>query len=204
MKIDSSRRADLLEATIEYLLDRGVADLSLRPLAAAIHSKARLLVYHFGSKDALVTEAMIAVRERVQESFSSLVRMQQQTAASEVIRAFWQWATSPKFERYLRLFFEVQGLALQKPAEYGRYLEGAVSSWVEMMGLVLPDEFSLRTRRALATVAVGTTFGLLLDYLTSGEGKRTTDAIECFAEEFKVMVEHAKRPTTTQVEEAGN
>jgi AcrR family transcriptional regulator len=196
MKTDSSRRADLLEATIEYLLDHGVADLSLRPLAAAVHSKARLLVYHFGSKDALVTEAMIAVRERVQESFSSLVRRREQTDATEVIQAFWQWATSPKFERYLRLFFEVQGLALQKPAEYGRYLEGAVSSWVEMMGVVLPEEFSPRTRKALATVAVSTTFGLLLDYLTSGQKKRTTDALEYFAEEFKAMVEHAKRPTT--------
>jgi AcrR family transcriptional regulator len=189
VKVDSSRRADLLEATIEYMLQHGVADLSLRPLATAVHSKARLLVYHFGSRDSLITEAMIVVRKRVQEAFSSLMKSSREKTPEEVIRSFWRWATSARYERYLRLFFEVQGLALQKPAEYGRYLEGAVSTWVEMMSAVLPANLSVQKRKALSTLAVGTTFGLLLDYLSSGHKKRTEDALECFAEDFASLVE---------------
>lgn len=69
----SERRADLLNASIEYLLENGVADLSLRPLAAKVGSKARLLVYHFGSKDALLTEAMLVIRERLQKNFAESV-----------------------------------------------------------------------------------------------------------------------------------
>jgi AcrR family transcriptional regulator len=204
MKTDSSRRAELLDAAIEYLLERGVADLSLRPLAAAVHSKARLLVYHFGSRDSLVTEAMIVVRERVQEAFRSLMKDSEEKTPTEVIRAFWRWATSAEYERYLRLFFEVQGLALQKPAEYGRYLEGAVSTWVEMMSAVLPASLSVQKRKALATLAVGTTFGLLLDYLSSGHKKRSSDAIECFAEDFALLVEREKKQAKRRVKEAGN
>ena len=195
MKADSSRRADLLEATIEYMLEHGVADLSLRPLAAAVHSKARLLVYHFGSRDSLITEAMIVVRKRVQEAFSSLMRNNREKTPEDVVRSFWRWATSTKYERYLRLFFEVQGLALQKPAEYGRYLEGAVSTWVEMMTAVLPADLSVQKKRALATLAVGTTFGLLLDYLSSGHKKRTEDALECFAEDFSLLLERSDKKT---------
>jgi AcrR family transcriptional regulator len=185
---NSGRREDLLDASIEYLLERGVADLSLRPLAAKVGSKARLLVYHFGSKDALVTDAMIVVRDRVQQNFSALVESGRGRKPSQIMREFWTWATSKQHERYLRLFFEVHGLALQKPKRYGRYLEGAVTSWIERMAGVLPAKLPRKTRLALATLAVSTVVGLLLDYLTSGDKKRTADALDQFASSFDALL----------------
>jgi AcrR family transcriptional regulator len=182
------RREVLLDATIEYMLKHGVADLSLRPLAAKVGSKARLLIYHFGSKDSLVSEAMIVVRDRVQKAFAAMVENGRGYAASQIIRAFWRWATSKEHERYLRLFFEVHGLALQKPARYGRYLEGAVSTWVEMMATVLPTSISLPRRRTLATLAVSSVVGLFLDYLSGGEKKRSSQALEIFAANFDELL----------------
>jgi len=184
----SQRREDLLNASIEYLLENGVADLSLRPLAAKVGSKARLLVYHFGSKDALITDAMLVVRERVQENFAALVRNSRDRKPSEIVQAFWAWATSKQHERYLRLFFEVHGLALQNPKQYGRYLKGAFTSWVELMGAVLPATLSQTQRRAQASLAVGTVVGLMLDYLSSGDKKRTSDAVAEFARSFDVLL----------------
>jgi len=185
----SQRREDLLDASIDYLLERGVADLSLRPLAAKVGSKARLLVYHFGSKEALVTEAMIVVRDRVQQTFASLVEEGRDRKPSQIMQAFWDWATSKEHERYLRLFFEVHGLALQKPKRYGRYLEGSVSSWVEMMASVLPVALRPATRRALATLAVSTVLGLLFDYLSSGDKKRIGEALAQFANSFDTLLQ---------------
>src|SRR5215467_13531582 len=94
VRVKSQRREDLLNASIEYMLENGVADLSLRPLAAKVGSKARLLVYHFGSKDALITDAMLVVRERVKENFAALVRSGRDLKPSQVVQAFWAWATS--------------------------------------------------------------------------------------------------------------
>jgi AcrR family transcriptional regulator len=189
MKRDNSpRRDELLDASIEYMLQHGVADLSLRPLAAKVGSKARLLIYHFGSKDSLVTEAMIIVRDRVQKAFAAMVENGRGHTASQIISAFWHWATSKQHQRYLRLFFEVHGLALQKPARYGRYLEGAVTTWVEMMAVVLPARMSLQKRRALATIAVSSVVGLFLDYLSSGDRKRTSEALEIFAASFDELL----------------
>jgi AcrR family transcriptional regulator len=182
------RREVLLDATIEYMLRHGVADLSLRPLAAKVGSKARLLIYHFHSKDSLVSEAMIVVRDRVQKAFAAMVENGRGHTASQILRAFWRWATSKQHERYLRLFFEVHGLALQKPARYGRYLEGAVSTWVEMMAAVLPATIPLPRRRALATLAVSSVVGLFLDYLSSGDKKRNSQALEIFAENFDALL----------------
>jgi len=184
----SERRADLLDASIEYLLEHGVADLSLRPLASKVGSKARLLVYHFGSKEALVTEAMIVVRDRVQQNFAALVKNGQGRKPSQMIRDFWNWAISKEHERYLRLFFEVHGLALQKPKRYGRYLEGAVTTWVEMMASVLPANLLATTRRMLATLAVSTVVGLLMDFLARGDKRRTSDALDEFASSFDAVL----------------
>jgi AcrR family transcriptional regulator len=184
----SQRREDLLDASIEYLLERGVADLSLRPLAANVGTKARLLVYHFGSKDALVTDAMIVVRDRVQQNFAALVESGRGRKPSQIMLAFWTWAISKEHQRYLRLFFEVHGLALQKPKRYGRYLEGSVTSWVERMASVLPEKLPRKTRLALATLAVSTVVGLLLDYLSSGDKKRTSDALAQFAGSFDALL----------------
>jgi AcrR family transcriptional regulator len=170
------------------ILEKGVADLSLRPLAAQVGSKARLLIYHFSSKDSLVANAMIVVRDRVQKAFAAVVKEDKKSTASEIIRAFWLWATSSQHEKYLRLFFEVHGLALQKPEQYGPYLEGAIASWVEMMALVLPAKMSRQKRQALATLAVGTVVGLLLDYLSSGNKKAATNALDLFAGSFDVLV----------------
>src|SRR6516164_8066353 len=89
----SQRREDLLDAIIEYMLENGVADLSLRPLAKAVGSKARLLVYHFGSKDALITEAMLVVRDRVQQAFAEMVDSGNGRTPTEIMYAFWQWTT---------------------------------------------------------------------------------------------------------------
>jgi AcrR family transcriptional regulator len=188
-RLKSHRREDLLNASIEYMLEKGVADLSLRPLAAKVGSKARLLVYHFGSKDALITDAMLVVRERVQGNLAALVRNRRDPKPSQVVLAFWGWATSKEHERYLRLFFEVHGLALQNPQQYGRYLEGAFTSWVELMSAILPAKLSRPERRALASLAVGTVVGLMLDYLSSGDKKRTSDAVAVFAKHFDGLLQ---------------
>ena len=182
-----SRRDEILDACIEYILDHGVADLSLRPLALAVGSKARLLIYHFGSKDALLAEAMLVVRDRAQRAFADFARNGSMHKPSQIIRTFWAWATSQKHDRYLRLFFEVHGLAINRPSLYRQYLRGEVTSWVEMLANVLPARLSRNRRIHLASIAAGSVFGLLLDCLSSGDKKRTSAALALFATEFDRM-----------------
>jgi AcrR family transcriptional regulator len=63
--VPSARKADLLELAYQYVLEHGLAELSLRPLAKAIGSSPRVLLYLFGSKDGLV-RALLG-RARVDE-----------------------------------------------------------------------------------------------------------------------------------------
>jgi AcrR family transcriptional regulator len=59
----SARQVELLEAAYRYALEHGLADLSLRPLAAAIGSSPRVLMFLFGNKDGLVKALLARARE---------------------------------------------------------------------------------------------------------------------------------------------
>lgn len=57
-------RARLRERAVDYVISHGAADLTLRPLARALKTNARMLVYHFGSREGLMREILTGLRER--------------------------------------------------------------------------------------------------------------------------------------------
>ncbi len=68
---DLDRRVELLNAVTEYVLEHGLADLSLRPLARAVGTSARILLYHFGSKETLIASVLREAREREAATMAS-------------------------------------------------------------------------------------------------------------------------------------
>ena len=174
----ATRREELLEATIDYLLVNGVSDLSLRPLAAAIGTKARLLIYHFGSRNALITAALTTALRRVQQSF---VTMRKGVPPERAVLDFWKFATSKRNAPYLELLFEVHGLATHHPDLFGEYVQESLDSW----RAILAESFrhrgaTKREREERASVWIGVFDGLLLDYLATGDLKRTKRALVRF------------------------
>jgi len=59
-----SRRDDLLDRVTDHVLERGLIGVTLRPLAAATGTSDRMLIYHFGSRDALVSAVVARSTER--------------------------------------------------------------------------------------------------------------------------------------------
>ena len=59
-----SRREELLDQVTDHVLEQGLIGLTLRPLAAAIGTSDRMLIYHFGSRDALVSAVLARSNER--------------------------------------------------------------------------------------------------------------------------------------------
>jgi len=58
------RREDLLDQVTDYVLERGLIGLTLRPLAAAIGTSDRMLIYHFESRDELVSQVVASANQR--------------------------------------------------------------------------------------------------------------------------------------------
>ena len=58
------RREVLAEAATDYVLEHGLLDLSLRPLAAALGTSDRMLLYHFSDKNDLVATVLRVSNDR--------------------------------------------------------------------------------------------------------------------------------------------
>lgn len=166
-----------MQGAIAYVLDHGLADLSLRPLAAAVGTSARMLIYYFGSKEGLLTEVLEAMQAHLRRSFSELTAGLERTGEESGIRVFWSWATSGESFAYLRRFYELQILASQNPAAYARYLERSHLSWLEQVGDVLPPAERTPAR---ITLIIAVFDGLFLELMSTGDGERTTEALDDF------------------------
>jgi AcrR family transcriptional regulator len=168
------RKQEILEATLAYLVKHGLTDLSLRPLAAAAGTSARLLIYHFGSKEQLLAEVLDTLQSRLRESF---VQASATKEDEPPLRTFWNWATSRRNFRSLRLLYELQILAAQNPDSYGRYLARNSRDWIELVRTAIPP--AERTD-AMATLLVAVFDGLFLELMSTGDRKRTTAALDEF------------------------
>src|SRR5260370_38611063 len=69
--VNEARPAQLLDAIVVYLVKHGVSELSLRPLAKAVRSSPRVLLYYFGSKEELVARALERMRERQRAAYTA-------------------------------------------------------------------------------------------------------------------------------------
>ena len=66
------RREQLLDAVTDHVLAEGLIGLTLRPVAAALGTSDRMLIYHFGSRDALVSAVVDRASARAVERVDAL------------------------------------------------------------------------------------------------------------------------------------
>lgn len=171
-------KAELLAAAIDYVVEHGLSELSIRPLAAALGISHRTLLYHFGSKEALVAAVLNEVRARERALLAPLDNPRE-TSAEAYARAAFRHFSAPEYERYFRLFFEVYGLALQQPAQYGGFLDGVVTDWLPGIERALVrDGYPPERAPALASLLLDSGRGMLLDLLATGDRARVEAAFE--------------------------
>ena len=73
----SQPRERLLAAAVAHALSEGIADQSLRELAAALGTSHRMLIYHFGSREGLLVAVAGAVEEMERAAYERSVETSQ-------------------------------------------------------------------------------------------------------------------------------
>ena len=185
-----SRRQQILEAVVDYILEHGVGQLSLRPLAAACGTSARLLIYHFGSKEGVLAAAMGLLRDRLSAAVGSVQRTRPSPRA--LLLDMWRLALHDKSRHAIALLFEVLTLAMRDPAPYHEYVEASRRTWRTLIEGVLPRTLPTARRGQLSTCAIAALDGLLLDLLVTGDVRRTSAAMDLFAREFDRLSREAR------------
>ena len=186
----SQARERLLAAALGHALSAGIADLSLRELAAAIGTSHRMLIYHFGSREGL----LVAVTQAVEETERAAL-LNSGTTPGDIWRS-WERLSDPKLWPQERLFFELYSYALLgRPGTEG-FLDGIVESWVAPIADALvqagADE---KTARADARLGVAVVRGLLLDLLATGDREGVNEAYQRFLQHAMPALLEAGRAT---------
>jgi AcrR family transcriptional regulator len=156
-----TRRDELAEAATDYALEHGLIGLSLRPLAEALGTSDRMLLYHFDDKDDLVATILRTTSERSERSLRGL------PAAPDLRTAvldLWRAVTTGPQERCQRLYVEAAALGLFGREPYATVMRETNAHWVSAVAAHFGRVGLGRAAARQATVLVDATFmGLQLD-----------------------------------------
>jgi AcrR family transcriptional regulator len=185
MSQGSARRAELLERAYAYALDHGISGLSLRPLAAAVDSSPRVLLFLFGSKDGLVR----ALLDRARADELAFLEQAGGTDLPSVLLATWDWLAADAHRPLLTLWLEAYSRSLTEPdGPWAAFARETVDDWLAMLAAAQPPT-RRRTKAGAAerTLALATLRGALLDLLATGDVQRTTAAVTASAGAVRVV-----------------
>ncbi|MEH3140917.1 MAG: TetR/AcrR family transcriptional regulator [Mycobacterium kyogaense] len=173
---DPQRRAELLRAVVSHLEERGVADMSLAPMAEALGTSKRMLLYYFGDRGELLAQAMAASRPDAGEIFDGVATAEDFIAAAHTL---WQAITRGRQRRSVSLLLQVLSLAITDPDTYQPYANDAVTVMLDPIATALAGlGFGTSDARVRATLVVSGLRGLCQDGLVTGDRSRVDAAAE--------------------------
>ena len=185
----SDRKSQLIDHSIDYVLKNGLAGLSLRPLAAEIGTSARLLIFHFGSKERLIEDVLNEVQERMRKSLAAVASSKSPFPGETPMKRCWRWASDKRNLPYLRLLYEANFIAARMPGTYERYLNQSSLNWIEFIASRLPESIG---SAAMATLCGVVFDGLIIELLSTGDLRRTTRALD----DFVALLQHEHEART--------
>jgi AcrR family transcriptional regulator len=129
-----TRREELTEAAADYLLDHGLIGLSLRPLAAALGTSDRMLLYHFADKDDLVATVF---RTAVNRGVAELEGLPAAADVRRCVLRLWEVSQRGGLEKCHRLYVEAAALGLLGQQPYVDVVRETNERWVAAVGATL-------------------------------------------------------------------
>jgi len=166
-------RDRILDACVDHALAQGLPD-RLEPLAAASGTSTRMLIYHFGTRDALLRETLGRARRRQRDFFGELVSARPDEPYLSTLRRAWRVMTGPAGRPYLSMF----GKLRENPEQplWPGFRREATTDWLQ------PFEDGMRSigRPELGTLVLAVVRGLIMDIEATGDVSRADQAFDGF------------------------
>lgn len=180
-------RDRLLGLVADYVLEHGIAELTLRRLGAAIGTNNRMLLYYFGSKEQLVEQSLMAASARFPLFAAAMRGLDDPGPLQERLERCWAGIAAAENHPFHRLFFEVYGVALHQPGRFDGFLARVGHDWANLLAAQLraegvPDPDAARLGREIVALWRGLQFDLLSTGDAEGVAATHSAAAATFAE----------------------
>lgn len=162
-----AKRDEIIERVTDWAWEHGLVGLSLRPVAAALGTSDRMLLYHLGSKEQLIVEVIRCSSER---STAELRALPPSASPYDAVLDQWRLRTSERQAQCERLYVEASTLGLFGQEPYASEVAAVNEVWLEAMRTHLvssgvPEERS----RDIAELVEAAFMGFELDRPLAGE-----------------------------------
>jgi len=169
------RRPELLAAAVEYVLEHGFTELSLRPMAEELGVSHSTLLRHFGTKEELVTEVMERIRSEI---FSAPRASAGDAPLAQSFRAVWKRLCDPAERRQFLLLFEVVAVQGRDPDRFTSLEQTLINEFLGPVEARLRRQGLSRSEaRDVATGFIAMVRGLQVDLALSGDQRRVDAAM---------------------------
>ncbi|MBP2266232.1 AcrR family transcriptional regulator [Pseudarthrobacter sp. PvP004] len=177
----SARQVELLEAAYQYVLQHGISGLSLRPLAAAIGSSTRVLLFLFGSKEGLIRALLDRARAEELEALHELMPERRGLAAG--VEVLWEWLSSEVHRPLLLLWVESYSRSLaDQGGPWADFAQGTVTRWLDILAQCQDEGDRISPSGEVErTLALAVLRGALLDLLATSDVARSSAAVRHYA-----------------------
>lgn len=175
----SARRNELLEAAYRYALTHGLADLSLRPLAEAVGSSPRVLLFLFESKDGLLRALLARARADELALLDRVGQPDRPAGLAPAVERVWTWLAAKEHRPLLRLWAEAYARSLTHPeGAWAGFARATVDDSLGVLaGFQAPSERDSEDGAVRRTLALAVLRGALLDLLATDDEERLTAAV---------------------------
>lgn len=179
----SDRRRELLVGATTWTIEHGLGAVSLRPLAAAIGTSDRMLVYYFGSRDGLITAIATEAADLLVAAMPPVDASQVEPTPEGWIHGCWSLFTDPALRPAMAFLFELDAAGVREPGALRDAAALVSERWIEVIdgSLAVLGVPARRRRGGVTEVVASSLIGLVLRSLLDEEPVYPTRAVATIA-----------------------
>ena len=124
------RRDELLEHITDHVVRHGLIGLTLRPLAKAVGTSDRMLIYHFGSRDDLVSDVLDVSNQR---AIAALGDLAPAATVRDGVNRLWNAYREEPLRPLLWLYYQAAATGLIGAEPYRTRTRAGNARWGEAL-----------------------------------------------------------------------
>lgn len=146
------------------MLEHGLIGLTLRPLAAAIGTSDRMLIYHFGSRDALIAEVVAHIGD---VGTSALASTPAAPSVRSAVNRLWLAFQRPPLQQCQDVYIQAAATGLIGVEPHLSVARASNARWTaEIAAYLIRSGAPARRAERIATLVDSALYGFHLDLTT--------------------------------------